>query len=48
MWGAQAEAKLVKKVFAGATEIEIPGFRETWILADNTYHVMGSEIYPQL
>ena len=39
----EAEAKLVKEVFAGAT-----GFRETWILADDTYHVMGSKIYPKL
>ena len=22
-----------------------PGFRETWILADDAYHVMGSKIY---
>ena len=46
----EAEAKLVKEVFAGHRDggHPTPGFRETWLLADDTYHVMGSKIYLKL
>ena len=46
----EAEVKLVKGVCWGYRDKghPTPGFGETWILADNTYHVMGSNIYPKL